>query len=742
MAGIADVVGIAAAVAKAVPGTAGAAAAAAQAAAEAAADHCDDVLESIPEDYSTLSSDVSDLKSAINDELQPLCYVDGLYITTSADKWKPDANEHYVYVPINANGTIYLKAKLTSSVFYCLFKSATAVVDTTPDYATGYSGGFSKIVAGVDITIAVPNDAKYIAYRVGNEPLVFTIDGLDYYSLYQDESLRVRLTELENKKIGEIGSLDELNSAIARNDDVIVLKNGALIEVSTAIQLNPNTVVIGNGATIKRADDYDGLLIRLDDNSSISGVTIDGNRLNTSSPTWDTTSEIRVVGDNCSIDGVTITDGNEAIVVYGDDCNVRNCTITNCGGNGIHFSGAQRTRVENCTIIGANKKTGMGHEDGCIIWSNACEHQVCLNNWCEDGISGFGSIDSVDNANIKIIGNTVKQCTYVVEAMYTSLQPSNLEITNNQFINSGSLVIRRVASGTDDGTTPAMVNVLIANNICIGTTIDCRYLKRLNIENNIVDLGSIIATKCPGCIVKGNTIEANENIGISLDTSLNAVVSGNSVIANVNAIYAGGSNGATITGNSLRVRILGTNTYPGSPCIATNGTTGIIIHGNTILSLYGLYLYAETICTDNIVKCRVSGETSIGQSTSLTGIVKNNIYYGNFRPEAGDNKFVSDNMEGSAPTTYSVACTLTNIEPVSVDAVWAQDSLLVQLVPSEGYALPDTITVSVGGVTLPLITQGDYVNVPSGYTYDKTTGIVRIPSVQNYVNITATGVSA
>lgn len=722
-------------------------------------------------DLETVDANLEESLNVLIDEIRPSEQLDiNAYINTDVDKWINDGNTyHYKIYAVKPGDVIYMKAPGNASSAYTVLKDAEPVINETPTYASGYSGGFIKLDSNQDVQFTVPNDGKYLYTTLGlSEPERFTINSVPVSDLYTSTDLRFRIIALEQNRVditdlentvsehttkiasiesaisggltGEggtvlISSVSDLLAINSVKPNVAVLSNDVTYELDQICYIPDDTVIIGNGATIKRKNGYDGLLLRLADHCSVYGLKIDGNRENTVSPTWDTTTEIRVAGANCIIENVIITDGNEAIVCYGNDVLIKKCKFTNCGGNAIHFSGAQRTRVEDCVVIGANKRQGMGHEDGCIIWSNTCEHQVCMNNWCEDGISGFGSIDSVDNANIKLIGNTVKDCTYAVEAQYTSLQPSNLIIADNQFINSGSVLIRRVGGTSDNGTVPAMVNVSIEGNLLNGTDINCRYLARLSIKGNTVDLGTIYAVGCPFCVVSDNVVDSNGDYGIYC-ASRNAVISGNSVLSNLNAVYASGAKGSVIEGNSLRTRILDSNNYPGSPCVVSSGGT-ITIKGNTIFATYGLYLYAETICTDNIVKCRLSGETAIGQGSGGSGITRNNLYYGAFNVASSAASVSDSNLLVSAPDTYNVSYTLTDITKVGGSAVWANDSLLVVLTPEDGHELPDTITISMDGVVLPLITMGDYVNVPDGYTYDKNTGIVRIPSVTGAVVITA-----
>lgn len=700
-------------------------------------------------------STVNNILNDINKDLQSVIVFDDLYMNTDTNTWQSGGNTGCVLIPVKPNDLVEIKAPVINSSSYAVLKDAMQIVGHIATYATGYDHIVS-LVANSTVNITIPSDGYFLSLSTYGFPESIKINGITYTSIYTSDSVKQRLyhleqdvTEIEEAISGGltgeggtvlISSTSDLFAIQSVKPNVAVLKANETFVLDDVCIIPDNTFIIGNGATIKRADGYDGLLIRLGSHCTIDGLIINGNRENTVSPTWSTTTEIRMAGGNSEVRNTKIIDGNEAIVIYGDDCIIFGCYLSNCGGNGIHFSGAQRSRVENTVVIGANKKSGMGHEDGCIIWSNACQNQVCINCWCEDGISGFGSIDSIDNSDIKLIGNTVKDCTSAVDAVYTSLQPSNLIITDNEFVNSGSVLIRRVGTAEEGGTDPALINVIISNNVLKKTNIDCEYIVRLKITDNIVDLGFIAAIKCPYCIISGNIIDSDDDKGISIENSYGANVSNNSVLANLNAIFAGSAPHSQIIGNTLRVRILGTN-YPNSPAVYTSGAKPITIIGNSILSLYGLYLYGETICKGNIVKCKLSGETAIGSASAFTGIIKDNIVYGNLNATQGETAFVGDNLTGVAPTMYTVTMQLTNITSVNGDSVWAQDSLLVTLTPAEGYTLPETITITMGGRTLPLITEGDYTNIPDSYTYDSNTGIVRVHSATGNIVITAVGIA-
>lgn len=113
--------------------------------AQAAADHCDDVLESIPQDYSVLSDDVDDLKSAINT----------IYIQ-DATKYITNWVQGY----IRSNGTIGTATKncatgwitFQTGKVYCTVKSGYKIRVASYTDTAGTHGTFSAFVVDPAVT--------------------------------------------------------------------------------------------------------------------------------------------------------------------------------------------------------------------------------------------------------------------------------------------------------------------------------------------------------------------------------------------------------------------------------------------------------------------------------------------------------------------------------------------------------------------------------------------------------------
>lgn len=533
-----------------------------------------------------------------------------------------------------------------------------------------------------------------------------------------------------------VNTLEELKTALTNGLSPIAINNTAILEVSSTITIPANTTLMGNGATIKRATGFEGVLIQMLANSIVKDLIIDGNRTAMVSPTWDKTIDI-ATREKCIVENITINNGNEAIVVYEDDVLVKGCKITNCGGNGIHFSGANRVRVEDCVVIGANKRSGMGHENGCIIWSNSCNYIVCENNYCEDGIAGFGSIDSFNNSNLKILGNTVKDCTYAVEGRNLTSGINNKQhdiiISNNHFINSVQILLQ--CTNPDDADTQ---NIVISNNIFDNTYISIKSFYGVAISGNTINTLSnfaIFLGGCPFANIIGNNLKS-DNYTIYLEKSANyCSIVGNTIITNGSAIYMASAERATVSNNVIRQTLQAiikgrTNNI----IIVSNTTWGCIFNGN-ILSVYTTSdaisaLGKSDIATDNIFDHANNTGVSIrvwGGGNSF--IVKNNISNATFQVSTGTNSVVENNLTGSPRTDfYDVTFALTGITTDGYAKILKEDDYECTLTAESGKTLPTSITVVEGETTL---------TANKHYTYDNTTGKLTVYGVDGALTITA-----
>lgn len=439
-----------------------------------------------------------------------------------------------------------------------------------------------------------------------------------------------------------VDTLEELKSSITAGISPITIANGTTFEISETLLLPANTILYGNNATFKRATGFEGKLIVMLANCRVQDLKIDGNRNAMVNPFWSSTIEI-ATQRNCIVENVTINDGNEAIVVYGDDVLVKDCKIYNCGGNGIHFSGAERTRVEDSVVIGANKRSGMGHEDGCIIWSDECNYTICENNYCEDGKSGFGSIDYSWNSNIKLIGNTVVNCLVAIEAVKPNTEPEPYEIifANNHFKNSGAVQIS--CSDNENASISELV-----------------------FSNNILEETRLIIDDAKGAIIEGNVInyQKSNNSAIHLSCAKDVIISNNKISSGANVcIYGEMNDTITFTGNIIDAVTVGIQLDESKSVIvddniirqnATAKTDNFVIRcANAIITNNRLIVYAgsgilvrdNSSCIGNHIVCKDTTVVAIRvYGGNKNYIVTQNMSNGIYSISTGENSFIENNV--------------------------------------------------------------------------------------------------
>lgn len=522
----------------------------------------------------------------------------------------------------------------------------------------------------------------------------------------------------------KISDAEGLIAAVTAGGE-ITLAPDADITVSETLNLPAGTVIHGNGATIRRAAGFEGILFSLNAGCRLENFTVEGNRSAMVSPTWDKTIEISTRA-NCVIDGITINNANEGIVVYEDDVIVRGCRLYNCGGNGIHMSGADRTRIEDCVIIGANKNASvMGNSNGCIYWCAEANETVVTGCHCEDGLAGFGGIDGIDNCHLKIIGCTVKDCDNAAYGAYKSTGgPIDIVISGNQFIGCGDLRLtdasQKVAPG--DG-------LVISGNLFTDTGIRLQGFRKAAITGNTVRGGWIALYRCPYCAVSNNVVENPGGIGIYFETSANVSVSGNSVRCKNLGIYGEACPGIVIFGNIIRQSPHNVN----SNCIQLNSCPEAAIDNNKLFVYYGNGFMAESNCRamGNFIVVADSSQIAIRVwGGNKNYVVAQNMSNGTLAVATGTNTAIQNNITIESTAFVDVTYTLTNLTTDGFAKALTADDFEFTLTAADGYVLPETITVTMGGTALAAGT---------GYAYDKATGKVTVYRVSGAVEITAGG---
>jgi len=586
-----------------------------------------------------------------------------------------------------------------------------------------------------------------VSERITTEPAFLTVGRTGTYNgdpfpevpASVTERILARLTFLESFLIDEIGettpwevrTLDEFKLLIAAGYNPVTLAPDADITVSETLNLPAGTVIHGNGATVRRAAGFEEILFRLNAGCRLENFVIEGNRSAMVNPTWDKTIEI-TTATNCVIDSITINDANEAIVVYRDDVIVRGCRLNNCGGNGIHMSDANRTRIEDCVIIGANKSASqMGNSNGCIYWCAEANETVVTGCHCEDGLAGFGGIDGIDNMHLKIIGCTVKDCDRSIAGQYKSTGgPIDVVISGNQFIGCGNLLLSDASNKVAPGD-----GVIISENVFTDTGIRLEGFRNAVVRGNIFSNNALKGyavrlIRCPNVLVEGNSINSPNEIAIVMDLCPAANILGNTIRYKTNAVNTTNSAGVAISNNILRQVVNGGT----GNALHFNSSPEAAVDNNKIFAYSGggIVAVSNSRTMGNFIVVADSSQIAIRVwGGHKNYVVAQNMSNGTFAVATGTDAVVQNNIAIESTAFVDVVYTLTNLTTDGFAKALTGDDFGFTLTAADGYVLPDTITVTMGGTALAAGAE---------YTYDKATGKVTLYRVSGAVEVTAGGV--
>lgn len=494
---------------------------------------------------------------------------------------------------------------------------------------------------------------------------------------------------------------------------------GAYLELGESIQIPSGVSVDATNAFVRRTAGYNGNLFALATRSILKGITIDGNRSSVTNPSWSSTTEITIRAYSL-VEDCTIINGNEAIICYGDWAVVRRCKISDCSGNGIHFSGGDHQRVENCRVVNTNilKRTGageMGHDDGCIIWSNLCNYTICKGNYCELGLSGFGSLDTADNSFAIIEDNYVKDCDYAIEA----IQPTRssllrgLSLIGNTFENSNKVDIHESDSSHKIGDIKGIIikgnrfintglqvtftgGSIIDGNYIDGGTLDIGYNLALTFTNNFVKIGGGISPILEDSVISNNIINCRGYL-FNLQSDGRNIVTNNIFRQTSTTSQSFTNQGVTVKSNTI---------FDGNVVCMYSSGRAIQVNNNSKV-LNNTIIHANE---DNVGIIVFGGASNI--------IVKNN--QGNCPNSISSitNGIASDNFTTYSPGSrgfLDVTCSMPDCTLSGWGKVLYADDYYAKL---EGTALPGSISITMGGSAL----------AASDFTYDPATGDIVIPN--------------
>ena len=338
---------------------------------------------------------------------------------------------------------------------------------------------------------------------------------------------------------------------------------------------------------------------------SIMGLTFDGNRANNATlAKWELHSAVVLYSDRGVVQDCYVHDEvSEGLTLGGNGVSARNNTITDCGGNGIHFSGcvgaeASGNYITNCNILG----TAPGHADGLICFSSATEYTHIVNNYLDTGICGVSAIDSDDNSSVVITGNIIRNCTTTaIEGTYPA------STTGGKCIVSGNLIYDSVE--IELNFTPSFAagsgpyNWVVADNLLSNTRLKIAKAFGIVVSNNIITSAAdttnplVYIDDSQQVTIHGNQITGGTN-GMYLDGANSAAVkvAGNTLLNN----YARAVNvGSTMTGRGNSVEC---NTIVVESGYTTNGSYDGVAGANN-LSILNNVMDIQTTSSGSAISC-------------------------------------------------------------------------------------------------------------------------------------------
>jgi parallel beta-helix repeat protein len=413
----------------------------------------------------------------------------------------------------------------------------------------------------------------------------------------------------------------------------------------TIVAINGNTLTVNapfgidaSGATVYTS--FHGM--SLADGSRVYDLAFDGNRSNWSWYRWQNTKELYLQGARALASGCYLSNlPGEGIYLEADFITVTDCTVQDANGNGIHLGASNRSVIDRARVVNANLDTAVGHADGCIALSNLVSDLTVTGCYLENGISGVASIDSNDNSNVTIVGNTIKSCT---ASAFEGQAPNNTApgkvlIANNRIYSSVAVFI----SGVESSATVFPNRFVFRRNYLENTRLEVRRARNVEVVDNFIeDTGDtqtdeFIVWSSKNVIVRGNTIVGGSS-GLYIVDSESLLVEGNYCAGQAQngiVLWTDDVAGVHVVGNHVLGDAAALSYYRG---IAASSKS--IIRGNVVQlsqGKAGIYTNSRGIVKDNVVRS-TGALYSIRAAPGSTGcLIKDNEATAAFS-NGGDNK--------------------------------------------------------------------------------------------------------
>ena len=394
------------------------------------------------------------------------------------------------------------------------------------------------------------------------------------------------------------------------------------------------------------------------------GWEVDGNKSNNSGFTrWPNHVDVSVAGAGSRVEHNYVHDSlGEGVYILGDPTLASDVPfwcqfnrIEECNGNGVHTSGSHGARVNFNFIRNTNLRPNgnIGHDDGCISFSDETNYTEVIGNYLEGGMCGVGSLDAAWNDRVTISLNRIVGCDAAIEGVLPGETVSRVIITDNLIEDCALFSINETSGDVNDGARDWVVarNILIntkllviraqglklAGNVFVWSTdttsnvVELAACKHSEIEGNrVVGGGYGIYMHLAGTQnlrLKGNDCRNQYTAGVwsasdipvgEVDISDQGVVVDSGVSTSATWVGVQLSDGTSLRGGKIKAAC----TSSSAAVVCPNGGTGV---------------------RGAVVTGMVIDAPSVSHAVRAFGGSKNNIVFGNFSEQAFTNGGGSDN---------------------------------------------------------------------------------------------------
>jgi len=360
-------------------------------------------------------------------------------------------------------------------------------------------------------------------------------------------------------------------------------------------------------------------LLNTADDSTVRDLKIDGNNSNWTRARWENCTDVGISGHNSTLDNVIIRNSpGEAIMFHGayapDELRgtrIIGCRVYNAHGNGVHLSGCLGAMIDGFFVDGANSDESVGHQDGCIAFSNGVKHVQIRNFHLRNGKNGIGGMQALDSSRVIIQGGVITNAREQAISSVMSGTGSFIDVLIDSVKIYDSIKLYVGKANDTNGVFPS--NWVISNCMLYNTRIEVQQVDNISITGCLIDLTGNAVNACVAFLMGGRNnsltdcILLNGKYGVNIsgaafvtienctldgqtDTGVNPYESTANVVVSDSTIRAGTNAIAGYIGVKCQSKTIVKNT-----AFEVDHGTGVHISGNSSIAFNNIIRMASGV---------------------------------------------------------------------------------------------------------------------------------------------------